>query len=135
MKKIYVWLASLALLASGLALADSYSDAIDVFKKAGESATFFSKSYGYAVFPTVGEGGFVLGAARGKGRVYVHGALVGDTNEFSSAEARALANQTFDKLAHAPHDWFKGKIARQPGRWHGAVTPVVRRFAGFGMVF
>jgi hypothetical protein len=26
----------------------------------------------------VGEGGFVVGAARGKGRVYVHGALVGD---------------------------------------------------------
>jgi lipid-binding SYLF domain-containing protein len=78
MNKMHVWLASLALLASGLAYADSYSDAIDVFKKAGESATFFPKSYAYVVFPTVGEGGFVVGAARGKGRVYVHGGLVGD---------------------------------------------------------
>ena len=30
-------------------------------------------------FPTVGEGGFIVGAAVGKGRVYVHRRLVGDT--------------------------------------------------------
>jgi hypothetical protein len=39
------------------AWADEYSDTIKVFKDAGESGTFFAKSYGYAVFPTVGKGG------------------------------------------------------------------------------
>jgi lipid-binding SYLF domain-containing protein len=58
--------------------ADSYADTISVFKNAGESAELFHKSYGYAIFPTVGEGGFIVGAAHGKGRVYVHGRLVGD---------------------------------------------------------
>ncbi len=44
-----------------------------------ESSAFFHKSYAYAVFPDVGEAGFVVGGALGKGRVYVHGRLIGDT--------------------------------------------------------
>lgn len=77
MKKLSLWLAAAALSASAMAHADSYSDAIGVFKKAGASSTFFGKSYAYAVFPTVGEGGFIVGAAIGKGRVYVHRHFVG----------------------------------------------------------
>jgi lipid-binding SYLF domain-containing protein len=74
--------ASLALmLFAGLsvAYADSYDDTVAVFKQAGESAGFFRNSYAYAVFPTVGEGGFIVGAAIGKGRVYSHHRLLGDT--------------------------------------------------------
>jgi lipid-binding SYLF domain-containing protein len=63
----------------GIARADSYDDTIHTFKQAGKSATFFAKAYGYAVFPTVGGAGFVIGAAHGKGRVYAHGTLTGDT--------------------------------------------------------
>jgi lipid-binding SYLF domain-containing protein len=70
---------SLLLLAMGVAHADSYSDTVKVFKNAGESAAFFGKSYGYAVFPTIGEAGFIVGGAGGKGRVYVRGRYVGDT--------------------------------------------------------
>src|ERR1700734_4375086 len=67
---------ALALLA-GPALADSYSDTIALFKEAGASARFFRSSYGYAVFPTVGKGGFIVGGAHGKGRVYRQGSVVG----------------------------------------------------------
>lgn len=38
---------------------------------------FFDTSYGYAVFPNVGKGGFVVGGAHGNGLVYEQGALVG----------------------------------------------------------
>jgi lipid-binding SYLF domain-containing protein len=48
-------------------------------REAGESAGFFRNSYAYAIFPTVGEGGFIVGAAIGKGRVYSHHRLIGDT--------------------------------------------------------
>jgi lipid-binding SYLF domain-containing protein len=72
-------LAPAILLATGVAYADKYTDTVALFKKAGDSAEFFSKSYGYAVFPTVGEAGFIVGGAHGKGRVYVKGHLVGDT--------------------------------------------------------
>ena len=65
--------------AAGVANAGKYEDTISLFKNAGESATFFKDSYGYAVFPNIGEGGFVVGGAFGRGHVYVHGQLVGDT--------------------------------------------------------
>lgn len=64
--------------ASGVANAGKYADTIALFKNAGESAVFFQDSYAYAVFPNIGEGGFVVGGAFGKGHVYVHGQLVGD---------------------------------------------------------
>jgi lipid-binding SYLF domain-containing protein len=67
-------------LSIGTAYADDYSDTVSVFKNAGASAAFFSNSYAYAVFPTIGEGGFVVGGAHGDGHVYVHGRLRGDTS-------------------------------------------------------
>src|ERR1700674_4606496 len=72
-------IASALVLTVGVAHAGKYADTIELFKHAGESAAFFHKSYAYAVFPTVGEAGFVVGGAMGKGHVYVHGHLVGDT--------------------------------------------------------
>jgi lipid-binding SYLF domain-containing protein len=82
MKKLFQYLSAaliLAALSAGAARADSYDDTIHTFKEAGKSGTFFAKSYGYAVFPTVGGAGFLVGAAHGKGRVYAHGILTGDT--------------------------------------------------------
>jgi hypothetical protein len=58
-------------LSIGAAYADNYSDTVTVFKNAGESASLFENSYAYAVFPSIGEGGFVVGGAHGDGRVYV----------------------------------------------------------------
>jgi lipid-binding SYLF domain-containing protein len=63
---------------AGAARADSYQDTIAVFKNSGASGTFFSRSYAYAVFPTVGSGALGVGGAYGKGRVYVHGVYSGD---------------------------------------------------------
>ena len=66
------------LLAAGPACADKYTDTISLFKNAGESSTFFAKSYGYAVFPTIGKAGLGIGGAHGEGRVYEQGKYVGD---------------------------------------------------------
>jgi lipid-binding SYLF domain-containing protein len=62
------------------AWADQYTDTINVFKNAGQSANFLHTAYGYAVFPTVGKAGVVVGGAHGKGRVYRHGKYIGDTS-------------------------------------------------------
>src|ERR1700719_5177383 len=62
----------------GVARAGSYPDTIAAFEKAGASGTYFSRSYAYAVFPTVGSGALGVGGAYGKGRVYVHGVYSGD---------------------------------------------------------
>ena len=64
----------------GAAQADSYSDTTTLFKNAGQSAAFFKNCYGYAVFPTIGKAGFVVGGAHGSGRVYQHGQYVGTSS-------------------------------------------------------
>jgi lipid-binding SYLF domain-containing protein len=66
------------LLGSGAAYANEFDETIGLFKHAGESAVFFTDCYAYAVFPTVGAGGFIVGGARGKGQVYVHDRVIGD---------------------------------------------------------
>ena len=70
---------ALLMLAGMAHAADKYADTIELFRHAGESSSFFHKSYAYAVFPTVGEGGLGVGGAFGRGQVYVHGHVVGDT--------------------------------------------------------
>lgn len=69
---------SLLLSPFSAAIADRFQDTVEVFRSAGESGTFFGKSYGYAVFPTIGRAGIGIGGARGSGRVFVGGRHVGD---------------------------------------------------------
>jgi lipid-binding SYLF domain-containing protein len=57
-----------------------YQDTIKIFEGAGQSGTFFDNSYGYAVFPTIGKAGFIVGGSYGKGRVYEQGEYVGDSS-------------------------------------------------------
>lgn len=65
--------------AADAAYAGNYADSIALFKEAGASAGFFDSSYACALFPTVGKGGFFVGGARGKGRVYARSRYIGDT--------------------------------------------------------
>jgi len=60
--------------------AAKYADTIKIFQDAGASGSFFNNSYGYAVFPTIGKAGFVVGGAHGKGRVYAGGKHTGNTS-------------------------------------------------------
>lgn len=64
---------------AGTAAADKFTDAADLFRNAGASSAFFDDAYGYAIFPTVGKAGFIVGGGRGKGRVYVAGDPIGET--------------------------------------------------------
>jgi lipid-binding SYLF domain-containing protein len=73
MKRVLAVCAVMSLAAGAVYAAGGYRETIELFKHSGASATFFDKSYAYAVFPTVGEGGLVVGGAHGRGRVYVHG--------------------------------------------------------------
>src|SRR5210317_2147940 len=60
------------------AYADEYSDTKKMFEGAGIS-NMFKSAYGYALFPTIGKAGFVVGGAYGEGRVYEQGNHIGDS--------------------------------------------------------
>ena len=52
--------------------------AIEMFKQADAGLKdMFKKAAGYAIFPSVGKGGFIIGGAHGKGQVYEKGKLIG----------------------------------------------------------
>jgi lipid-binding SYLF domain-containing protein len=91
-------LTSVLWLGTGVAHAGKYEDTIDLFKHAGESAVFFKQCYAYAVFPTIGEGGFVVGGARGKGHVYVHDRLVGDTTMTQLSVGFQAGGQAYSQI-------------------------------------
>ena len=59
-------------------MADDVDTAIENFHGAG-AGDFTDDSYGYAVFPSIGEGGIGIGGAHGKGEVFVGGKKVGKT--------------------------------------------------------
>jgi lipid-binding SYLF domain-containing protein len=88
------------------AFADNYSDAIEKFRKATEAQGFFENAYGYAVFPTVGKGGFFVGGAHGKGRVYVGGVVTGDTSLSQVSIGFQLGGEAFSEII-----FFENKAA------------------------
>ena len=53
--------------------------AINTFKDKNDKMTdYFADTYGYVVFPSIGKGGIVLGAAHGRGIVYEQGEAIGE---------------------------------------------------------
>lgn len=88
----------LALIFPNLAQADSYSDAIGVFKKSPQVQPFFKNAFGYVVFPTIGKGGIGIGGAYGKGQVYKKGKITGTAKLFKATIGFQLGGQAFSEI-------------------------------------
>jgi lipid-binding SYLF domain-containing protein len=65
--------------AQAAATGSECAETAKLFGNAGESGVFFGKSYGYAVFPTIGKAGLGIGGAHGSGCVFASGKQVGTT--------------------------------------------------------
>jgi len=74
--------------------------AIANFKNADSTlAKYFADSAGYAVFPSVGKGGFIVGGARGRGVVFDKGGEVIGQSMMTQANIGAQAGgQTFAQV-------------------------------------
>jgi lipid-binding SYLF domain-containing protein len=72
--------------------------AIEGFKRADSTlGTFFDRSSGFAIFPSVGKGGFIVGGAHGKGLVY-------------QAGGQSFAEVIFFETPSAVEDFKTGKF-------------------------
>src|SRR5450755_4342997 len=128
-------LAPFLIAAVGAAHAGSYQDTIAVFKNAGASGTFFSRSYAYAVFPTVGSGALGVGGAYGKGRVYVHGvyagnATMGQVSVGFQAGGKAFSQIIFFEDKRALDEFESGSFEFAAGVSAVAVTAGASASAG-----
>lgn len=80
------------------ALAGDYDATIAEFRKAVESQGLFDTAYGFAVYPTIGKGGFIVGAAHGNGRVYRGGAVTGTTTLTQLSVGFQLGGEAFSQI-------------------------------------
>jgi lipid-binding SYLF domain-containing protein len=93
----------LLLLAFSPAWADDFSDTKKMFKDAGIS-DMFTSAYGYALFPTIGKGGIVIGGAYGKGRVYGEGKHIGDVDMTQLTAGFQLGGTSFSQVIFFEND-------------------------------
>ncbi len=80
------------------AQADKYSGTIEIFKQSPVVKPFLNSAYGYAVFPLVGKGGFVVGGAYGTGQVYRKGAVTGTVKLIKASIGLQAGGQAFSQI-------------------------------------
>lgn len=59
---------------------------------------FMNNAAGYAVFPSVGKGGLVVGGARGQGLLFENGAVTGRTTLTQGSIGAQIGGQTFSQI-------------------------------------
>lgn len=74
-----------------------YVETKKMFAEAGASS-MFENAYGYALFPTIGKAGFVVGGAYGKGRVFKQNEYVGDTAMTQATVGFQLGGSGFSQV-------------------------------------
>jgi hypothetical protein len=122
-------------LLTNVAVADKYSDTIALFKNAGQSAGFFSNSYGYAVFPNIAKGGLGVGAAHGSGHVYQKGKYVGNTSVTQVSVGLQAGGQAYSQIVflqdeRAFKEFTSGQFSLDAGVSAVAITAAVGGKAG-----
>jgi len=104
MKKINIYLLALfvlTLLVPNISIATEvkdYSKSIDVFKESPQVQPFFANSYGYAVFPAIGKGAFIVGGAYGKGQVYRDNKVTGITRLVKASIGLQIGGKSFSQI-------------------------------------
>lgn len=77
---------------------DSYRHTISVFNQSPEVVPYFNDAYGYAVFPTVGKGGLIIGGAYGIGRVFRQGVAIGSSSLVKMSIGAQMGGQAFSEI-------------------------------------
>jgi lipid-binding SYLF domain-containing protein len=136
MKSIRMVLAMATMLAiTSVASANKYVDTIALFKNAGESATFFDSCYGYAVFPTIGKGGLIVGGAHGTGHVYEKGKYIGNTSVTQLSVGFQAGGQAYSQIIffedkRALDEFTNGNFEFEAGASAVAITAAAGGTAG-----
>jgi lipid-binding SYLF domain-containing protein len=86
--------------------AEDYSNTLNMFKNSVVVQKFFNNSYGYAVFPTIGKAGFVVGGSYGHGQVYRGGKVTGKTSVIEGSIGWQAGGEAFSEII-----FFKDKQA------------------------
>ena len=75
-----------------------YNYAMRLFQHSPVVKPYFENAYGFAIFPTVGKGGFWIGAAYGGGRVYRRGTQTGTSELVQLSLGLQMGGQAFSEI-------------------------------------
>ena len=88
--------AALPVAAQAEATLKETEQAIAALKKADPGLSkFFAKAAGYAVFPNIGKGGFIVGGAGGSGYLFEGGKAIGTTTMAQATVGAQIGGQTY----------------------------------------
>ena len=76
----------------------TYTKALQNFRDQPATAPFFADAVGYALFPTIGKGGFMVGAGYGVGRVYKDGVYVADVKTGQVSLGWQIGGQAYSQI-------------------------------------
>ena len=107
------------------AVADDYTDTIEIFIKSDAVKPFFNEAYGYAVFPLVGKGAIILGGAYGAGRVYRQGDITGTATLFKVNFGFQLGGQAFRQIIFFQDKRAYDEFTSEGFEFDGSLSAVV----------
>lgn len=107
--------------------AEDYSSTIKVYKGSPQVQPYFENAYGYAVFPSVGKGGLVIGGAYGRGQVYRGGKVTGISKLVKASVGLQAGGQVFSQIIffqdkRAYDEFTSGEFAFDAGASAVAIT-------------
>ena len=77
------------------------------FKKADSTMqVYFNNAYGYAVFPSVGKGGYFIGGGTGEGWVYEQGNFIGHSRVINLTVGAQIGGQSYSEII-----FFKDRVS------------------------
>lgn len=91
------WILGLSSFSTARVIED-YSKTIDIFKFSPLVQEYFQQSYGYAVYPNVGKGAWVIGFAYGNGQVYRRGYVTGTSKLYHLSLGLQAGGQVFSQI-------------------------------------
>lgn len=114
---------------------ENYSSSIAVFEKSPVCQPYFKKAYGYAMFPTIGQGAFGIGAAHGDGQVYRDGKVIGYTAMTQISIGFQLGGQAYSQIIffedkRAYDDFTRGNFEFDASASAVAITAGAQASAG-----
>lgn len=98
LKSFIALLTFLSIFNIALANEDDYTETLNNFKKTGTGKAFAASAYAYAVFPTIGKGGLIVGAAHGDGQLYRQGTLTGKVSMTQLSIGLQLGGQAYSQI-------------------------------------
>ena len=112
-----------------------FSEAIQTFESVPAVQPFFDDCYGYAVWRRIGRGGIGIGAATGRGQVYVDGKVTGFSRLVDVSIGLQLGGQVYRQIiffedAVAYDAFTAGKFEFDAQATAVAVTAGVRATSG-----